>query len=140
MRSCASATKSFGSVKSIVQDFSTSTVALSFHSSQRQKVIGSPSTRLAGRRILPLVVSRCRDEATGASEPLPKELFLSDSFNAGASGDAHVVDARQLSLNHQTSFTDSLPSSLGVNLGLWLKNQRGAARWGNQKGGGVKRS
>ena len=31
--------------------------------------------------------------------------------HCGASGDAHVIDARKLSLNHQTSFTDSLPSS-----------------------------
>ncbi len=47
MRSCTSATKSFGSVISIVQDFSTSPVALSFHSSHSPaKVIGSPSARV----------------------------------------------------------------------------------------------
>jgi len=43
----------------------------------------------------------------------------------GAFGDAHVIEARQLSLNHQTSFTDFLPSSFGDNLGLWLKTSPG---------------
>jgi len=40
----------------------------------------------------------------------------------GTFGDAH---AQQLSLNHQTSFTDCLPSSFGDNLGLWLKTSAG---------------
>jgi hypothetical protein len=53
-----SATKSFGSVMSIVQDFSTSPVALSFHSSHSPaKVIGSPSARVKYQGCLPVVVS-----------------------------------------------------------------------------------
>jgi hypothetical protein len=52
------ATKSFGSVMSIVQDFSTSPVASSFHSSHSPaKVIGSPSAQVKYQGCLPVAVS-----------------------------------------------------------------------------------
>ena len=58
VRSCISATKSFGSVMSIVQDLSVSPVVLSFHSSHSPaNVIGSPSARVKYQGCLPLAVS-----------------------------------------------------------------------------------
>src|SRR4029078_8094581 len=56
MRSCTSATKSFGSVMSIVHDFTTSPVALSFHSPHSPaKVIDSPSARVKYQGCLPVI-------------------------------------------------------------------------------------
>jgi hypothetical protein len=56
MRSCTSATKSFGSVMSVAHDFSNSPVALFFHSPTAGKVIGSPSARVKYQGCLPVAV------------------------------------------------------------------------------------
>ena len=94
IRSCTSATNTFGPVMIIVQDFNVSPLALSLHSSHSPANVSASEPSRAVKYqgclplsgVLPLVITRRRDQAAAAFESVAKERLGLDCFRPRIEG------------------------------------------------------